>query len=152
MTPLRLGPTSPDIPRVLDLLRRAFAGMEGRIDPPSSLARMQSEDLARAAETAELWILPGPLACMILTPRPDHLYLGKLAVDASARGRGLARWMIAHAATRAAALDLPALRLQTRIELTENHATFTRLGFTEIARTAHPGYDRPTSLTFERRI
>ena len=46
----------------------------------------------------------------------------------------------------------PALELQTRIELTGNHAAFRRMGFVETARTAHPGFDRPTSITFRKRL
>ncbi|WP_010142013.1 GNAT family N-acetyltransferase [Oceanicola sp. S124] len=114
---------------------------------------MPPEALAREAAGNELWILPpaeAPLACMVLTVKPDHLYLGKLAVAETARGQGLARRMMDHAEARARALFLPRLRLQTRIELVENHATFRHLGFVEIARTAHPGYDQPTSLTFEK--
>jgi phosphinothricin acetyltransferase len=38
------------------------------------------------------------------------------------------------------------LELETRIELTENHATFARMGFIKTAETAHPGYERPTSI------
>ncbi|MBR9764045.1 MAG: GNAT family N-acetyltransferase [Rhodobacteraceae bacterium] len=154
MIPLRLGPQN-DMGPVHALLTRAFAYMEGRIDPPSSLGRMPPEVLAREAAENELWILPpaeAPLACMVLSPKPDHLYLGKLAVAEAARGRGLGRQMMDHAEARARALALPRLRLQTRIELSGNHATFRSLGFVEVARTAHPGYDRPTSLTFEKAV
>jgi hypothetical protein len=42
------------------------------------------------------------------------------------------------------------VELQTRIELVENHAIFAALGFVETARTAHKGYDRPTTLTFRK--
>ena len=44
------------------------------------------------------------------------------------------------------------LELQTRIELTENHATFGALGFKKIAETAHPGYSRPTSITMRKLV
>jgi hypothetical protein len=49
------------------------------------------------------------------------------------------------------ALGLDHLELQTRVELTENHATFRAMGFVETGRTAHPGYDR-TSITFRRAL
>lgn len=102
----------------------------------------------------------GPLcACVFLTPRPagpegrpGRLYIGKLAVAEAARGQGLARRLIDLAAARAMALGLPLLELQTRVELTENHATFRRLGFTQTGATAHAGHDRPTSLTFARPV
>ena len=44
----------------------------------------------------------------------------------------------------------PMLELQTRIELTANQAAFRKLGFHETARTAHAGYDRPTSVTMRK--
>ena len=149
--PRRLGPDDPALPEVLDLLRRAFAGMEGRIDPPSSLHRMDLATLRETARGAEVWAIGAPvLACVTLTPKADALYLGKLAVDGGARGTGLARRLVDHAARRATELGLPALELQTRIELVENHATFRRLDFEVTAETRHPGYDRTTSLTMRR--
>ncbi|TIT06768.1 MAG: GNAT family N-acetyltransferase, partial [Mesorhizobium sp.] len=43
-----------------------------------------------------------------------------------------------------------AIELQTRIELSTNHSAFARLGFGETERTAHEGYDRPTSITMRK--
>ena len=155
--PVRLGPAD-DMTALHALLVRAFAYMDGRIDPPSSLGRMTAETFAQEAREKEVWAIPGPSggagpsACMVLEPRADHLYLGKLAVAGARRGQGLARVMIEHAVDRARALGLPEVRLQTRVELDENHRTFIRLGFVEVGRTAHPGYDRPTSVTFARQV
>lgn len=133
----------------LALIRRAFAGMEGRIDPPSSIHRFTVQDL----KDGEFWVIgTPPRACVLLTPKPHALYLGKLAVEPGLQRQGLARRLIETAEVRARALGLPALELQTRVELAENHATFRALGFQEIARTAHPGYDRPTSITFRKRL
>ena len=42
--------------------------------------------------------------------------------------------------------------LDTRIELTENHATFAALGFTKIAERAHDGYERPTFITMRKTL
>jgi ribosomal protein S18 acetylase RimI-like enzyme len=125
------------------------ASMEGVIDPPSSLQRLTVAELGGA----EVWRIGLPLlACVTLSPRPGALYLGKLAVAAQARGQGQARALVAVAAARARALGLPALELQTRVELTANQAIFRHLGFAEVARTAHPGYDRPTSITYRRSL
>ncbi|OAN69367.1 GNAT family acetyltransferase [Rhodobacteraceae bacterium EhC02] len=144
-----------DMRPVLSLLTQAFAHMEGRIDPPSSLSRMGPAELAQEAARAELWVIDGktePLACMILTPKAETLYLGKLAVAHTARGQGLARRMIDTALERARALGLPSVSLQTRIELLENHVTFAALGFEMTESSAHPGYDRPTTLGFRRLV
>ena len=69
-----------------------------------------------------------------------------------ALGQGLARRLIEHAALRARSLGLPALELQSRVELTENHAAFQAMGFHEVGRTAHDGYAAPTSITFRRSV
>ncbi|MBA3909665.1 MAG: N-acetyltransferase [Rhodobacter sp.] len=152
MTP-RLA-TDPALwPAILALLHAEFAYMEGRIDPPSSLHTLTPEALTRQAEAGEIWVIGAPpLACVFLTPKPAALYIGKLAVARSHRGTGLARSLIDHAEGRARALHLPALELQTRVELTGNQAAFRALGFHEVARTAHPGHDRPTSITFRRPV
>ena len=138
---------------LLDLIRAAFAYMEGRIDPPSSMTALTAEKIARQAEAGEIWAIgTPPVACVFLTPKPDALYVGKLAVAASQRGMGHARALIDLAETRALALNLPALELETRVELTENHAIFRAMGFTETGRSAHAGFDRPTSITFRRGV
>jgi len=148
--PRQLTP-SDDMAPVHALLVGAFAYMDGRIDPPSSLSGLGPSDLCRIAAQAEMWVIgTPPCACVILTPQPDTLYLGKLAVAETARGRGLARALVELACARARALGLPSVTLQTRVELTGNHQTFQRLGFVETGRTAHPGFDRPTSVTFRR--
>lgn len=142
-----------DWPAVLALLHRAFAPMEGVIDPPSSLHRLTAEDIAAQSRSGEVWVIGAPaIACVFLTPKADALYVGKLAVDPSQQGRGHARALIGIAATRARALGLPALELQARVELAANHATFAALGFTRTGATAHAGYDRPTSYTFRRPV
>jgi predicted N-acetyltransferase YhbS len=136
---------------LLLLLQAAFASMGERIDPPSSMKLLTPDAIARQAHAGEVWAIgQPPVACVFLTQKPAALSIGKLAVAASHRRQGLACALIKLAEARARALQLPALELQTRIELLENASIFQSLGFTEVARTAHPGYDRPTSITFRR--
>lgn len=150
MTPRRCLPPF-DAAAILALLRAEFAYMEGRVDPPSSLARLTEADLLDQARAGEVWTIGDPpLACVFLTPKPGALYIGKLAVASGHRRKGLAAALIALAEGRAQALSLPALELQTRVELVENQAAWAALGFRETGRTAHPGYDRPTSITYRK--
>jgi predicted N-acetyltransferase YhbS len=103
------------------------------------------------AAPAEVWALGAPpIAVMVLTPKEDALYLGKLAVTHDRRREGLARVMVDAACARARTMGLAMIELQTRIELTSNQAAFAAMGFSEVARTAHPGFDRPTSITYRR--
>jgi ribosomal protein S18 acetylase RimI-like enzyme len=142
-----------DWPALLSLIQTEFAFMDGRIDPPSSMHALTPDSIALQARTGEVLVLGHPpVACVFLTPKPQALYVSKLAVAAAHRGKGLARRLIDLAETRARALHLPALELQTRVELTENQATFRALGFVEVARTAHPGFNRPTSITYRRAV
>lgn len=142
-----------DLDAVLDLMRTSFAYLDTRIDPPSSIHKLTLETLTEAATRSEIWVIgETPQACIILTRRPASLYLSKLAVAKAARGQGLARRLVQHALERAREMGMPSVTLQTRVELTENQAAFARLGFEEMCRTAHPGYDRPTSITFERKV
>ncbi len=150
MTP-RKAREAEDWEAIRELILRAFAFMEGRIDPPSSAHRLTPEAIARQAREGEVWLMGDPaVACLFLTPLPQALYLGKMAVEPALQGQGLGRALMGLAENRARALGLPALELETRIELVENQAAFRAMGFTQVAAKAHPGFDRPTSLTFRR--
>ncbi len=153
-TPRRLT-GAEDMAPVLNLVRDAFAYMDGIVDPPSSVHRLTEAALAAHAREAEVWVLDElglALACVVLTPMPGRLRIGKLAVDPGHRKQGLARRLLDHAAARAKALGLPALEMQSRVELTANHAAFAAMGFVRTGETAHPGHDRPTSVTFRRPV
>ena len=136
---------------LLALIQRAFAGMEGRIDPPSSLHLLTAARLA--GHVGENWVIGDPPeACMVLTEKPGRLYLGKLAVEPGLQGRGYGKALISCAEDRARALGFAVLELETRVELVENHEVFRRLGFQETGRKAHAGFDRATSVTFAKTV
>ena len=151
MIATRLLAADPALPQVLSLIQTEFAYMDGLIDPPSSIHVLTLADLQNPAH--EVWMIGRPPeACVILTPKPPALYIGKLAVAGQARRRGLATVLINRAADRAQELGLTHLELQTRIELVGNQAAFAAMGFVETGRTAHKGYDRPTSITYQRKV
>jgi GNAT superfamily N-acetyltransferase len=148
-------PDLSDIPALHRLLTDAFAGMAARIDPPSSMTRLSVDDLRVKLREEDLFLLRlegDPVACLFGTVSGDSYHVGKLAVRQDHRRRGLARDLMAAAEKRARALGLSRIELQSRVELTENHATFRALGFVETGRTAHDGYDRPTSVSFGRTL
>ncbi|OCW55667.1 hypothetical protein AWJ14_05940 [Hoeflea olei] len=137
------------------LLVRCFAYMEGRIDPPSSLAAMGPAELEAKSRTEILLLAMAGAriaGCLFLRLDADAVYIGKLAVDAPFRRQGLARRLIAAAEAIARETGRPKLVLQTRVELAENQDSFARLGFAITARTAHQGFDRPTSVTMTRPV
>lgn len=139
---------------VLTLLRSSFRYMEGRIDPPSSIHRLTEDGMrAHCHAGGEIWAMGRPVvACVFLKPKSGRLYLGKLAVQDGLRGQGIGRKMVDHAEARAVALGLSELELETRIELTENHRAFSRLGFTIAGTGRHEGYDRPTDVLMRKPV
>ena len=146
-------PESAVIPHLLRLIQSTFAYMDGRVSPPSSVHRLTRETLQENCARGEVWAIgPEPAACVFLTTQERCLYLGKLAVDPRFRRRGLARRMIETAEERARAQGHDVLELETRIELTENHAAFRRLGFKKSGEGAHDGYDHPTYIVMQKRL
>ncbi|MDX8468121.1 GNAT family N-acetyltransferase [Mesorhizobium sp. VK23B] len=146
----------PDFARwdeVLALILRAFAYMDGVIDPPSSAHRLTPENLKSKAgqETAFLALENGRIVgCIFALERAKDFYVGKLAVEPGLQGRGIGGRLMQAVEDFARRRGKNAIELQTRIELTANHAAFARLGFRETGRTAHEGYDRPTSITMRK--
>jgi GNAT superfamily N-acetyltransferase len=138
------------------LLHDAFADMEDRIDPSSSLHQMSPDGIAHFAQDNTIIVIEDtpdiPIACVFLNIKGPALYIGKLAVAPNHRGRGFAAKLIQGATHKARDLDLPFLELETRIELVENHAIFQAMGFAETAQTAHEGYAQPTSITMRKAL
>ncbi|PDV87293.1 GNAT family N-acetyltransferase [Rhizobium sp. H4] len=155
MTIIRLDQSFTRWDELLALILTAFASMNGRIDPPSSALKLTTESLAEKAgtEIGHVAIEDEKLiGCLFLRPEADCLYVGKLAVLPEAQGRGLGKRLLATAEATAVALGLAALRLETRIELTENHAVFGAWGFSTTAEKAHPGFARTTFIEMRKML
>ena len=140
---------------LLTIIRKSFAHMDGVIDPPSSVHRLTSETLQTKARS-EIGFLAHAgdaiIGCAFIAEKADHFYLGKLAVLPAYQGHGVGRRLLGAAEKHATGAGKPLLELQTRVELTGNHRAFHALGFVETGRTAHQGYDRPTSVTMRKRL
>ena len=137
------------------LLSECFAYMEEKIDPPSSLSRMTPENLRDKSSQDTLLIVLHKdqlIACAFFEIREDVVYVGKVAVRNSHRRRGITRKVIDLASEFAIEKGKFCLELQARIELTDNHQTFGRLGFVKTGEDSHEGFNRPTSITMQKTI
>ncbi|WP_181903935.1 GNAT family N-acetyltransferase [Ciceribacter selenitireducens] len=153
MEMLRIGADFDRYEELLDVILAAFAFMDGRIDPPSSAHRLTPASLRQKAaqEIAFAAVEKGQLVgCIFLKPEEATLYIGKLAVHPAAQGKGIGRLMLARAEATARELGLACLRLETRVELTENHRMFAAWGFGRAAENRHAGYDRTTSIEMRK--
>lgn len=152
---IRRAAADTDWASVLSLVLKAFAYMEDRIDPPSSANRLTQKDMAAQAKSGVVLLAEndcGLVGCVFLTPKTEAMYIGKLAVDPSCQGIGIGRRLFEASVEVAEEQGYAEMELQARVELTENHAAFAAMGFRETGRTAHDGYDRPTSVTMRCRL
>ena len=150
---LRIGADFERYEELLDVILAAFAFMDGRIDPPSSAHRLTPASLRQKAaqEIAFAAVEKGQLVgCIFLKPEEATLYIGKLAVHPAAQGKGIGRLLLGRAEAMARELGLACLRLETRVELTENHRLFAAWGFAKTAENRHAGYDRTTSIEMRK--
>ena len=144
-----------DWPTIHKLVADAFAYMDGRIDPPSSIHRWSPDVFASEAQSGAVYLAEENGALIgagFGRIAGDAYYIGKIAVSPKARGKGVAKAIVAIAEADAKLRALPTLELESRIELTENHNTFAALGFVKTGETAHQGYDRPTSITMRKPV
>lgn len=126
--------TPADASAVRQLVRDAYAKwvpLMGR-EPMPMLA---DYDLAVQAHEVDLAYMEGALAAVIeIIVHPDHLFIENLAVASGYQGRGLGRYLLAHAEARARELARPTLRLLTAQEMAGNVQLYQSVGF-QIERT-----------------
>lgn len=151
----RAGDEFSDWTGLLGLLHEAFAYMEKRIDPPSSLHGFTPASIAGKAKGEALFLATDGdelVGCVFARRRGDTLCIGKLAVRTDRQRSGIGRRLMDAAERFALDSGLPHMELETRIELVENHAAFAEMGFVRFAETSHQGYDRPTAITMRKRL
>lgn len=152
---VRIDESFEQFEELLALILSSFAYMDGVIDPPSSAHLMTLDTLAQKAKDEIAFVaLDGHelVGCIFCKPEAASLYVGKLAVSPSAQGKGVGSALLRIAEETAHGLGLPALRLETRIELVGNHQRFSSWGFAKTAENSHPGYSRTTSIEMTKHL
>jgi GNAT superfamily N-acetyltransferase len=155
VTIMRASKQFEDWTGLLTLLQQAFAYQTGRIDPPSSLNKLDAPGLASKAQEENLFLaLEGDqvIGCLFARCKPEAVYVGKFAVSPGRQKQGVGRGLMEAAEDLARRVGRNVLEVETRIELVENHETFTALGFTKVAEHSHPGYDRPTYVLMRKTL
>lgn len=145
-----------DAEQLSALIVGAFSSYRVQLDPPSSAPNETPEAVrvklathgAAIAESAGIGI-----GCVLFTQQePETLYVGRLAVEAAWRGRGVARALMAFAEAEARNGGLRILQVKVRIPLADNQRFFKCCGFAEVGRESHAGYSAPTMIRMEKRL
>jgi GNAT superfamily N-acetyltransferase len=141
--------------KLLELLHAAFAYQNARIDPPSSLHKLDAQSLCQKAGQEKLFLaFEGEeiIGCAFARIKPACVYVGKVAVLPARQGQGIGRLLMQAVEGFAQGVGRPILELETRIELLENHKTFSAFGFVKVGEYSHPGYTRITSITMHKAL
>ena len=136
------------------IMQEAFAEYRGVLNPPSSTHDETVHDVEQAIERGGAllaWKGDVLVASARFEPRPDYLYVERVAVLPEHRRKGIAAAMMARMADVARDLGLPEVRVGVRQSLPGNVRLYERLGFEIVAVEPHPrGPDK--SLWMVRRL
>jgi ribosomal protein S18 acetylase RimI-like enzyme len=130
-----------DAALVRQIMLDSFAEFRGTLEPPSSALDETLEDTRQAIDAggaALAWLGDAAVGSARYLPRPDYLYVGRLAVLPAYRGRGIAAALMTALEDQARHLGLPEVRVEVRLSLPGNVAFFRRLGFQTISEQPHP--------------
>jgi predicted N-acetyltransferase YhbS len=144
-----------DAPMVAALVRAAFAVQSIATDPPPSALRVTEEDIVAHLRVGAGMVAEaagGLVGAAQWNEQDGGLYLGRLAVAPTWRGRGIAKALVAAAEAAGEQMALPRIHLSTRLVLIDNRRLFAACGFVETTRQAHPGYAEPTFVNMEKRL
>lgn len=145
-----------DAARIAATIAAAFEQYRGKLIPESGAfgetAEAIAAELAKGAGAIVAERNGEMVGCVMIHEMEGDLYFGRLAVLPAARGTGLARRLIDAVEADARRRGLPGIRLGVRVVLTDNQRLFQSLGYREISREAHPGFDHPTSINMRKSL
>ena len=145
-----------DAAEIAATIAAAFEQYRGKLIPESGAfgetAEAIASELAKGAGAIVAERNGEMVGCVMIHEMEGDLYFGRLAVLPAARGTGLARRLIDAVEADARRRGLPGIRLGVRVALTDNQRLFQSLGYREISREAHPGFDHPTSINMRKSL
>ena len=146
--------TIADAPVLVATIAAAFEQYRGKLVPESGAFRETAAGIAAELKKDAGAIIAERngvvLGCVMTKLEEGDLYLGRLSVLPTARGEGLAAHLIEAVENEARRRRLPGVRLGVRVVLTGNQRLFQSLGYREISREAHEGFDYMTSINMRK--
>jgi GNAT superfamily N-acetyltransferase len=145
--------TLADADKAAEVIRTAFAAQSRLTSPPSSALLETGQSIAaKIAVGGGFGAFDGGalIAIALWSLNGDALHVARVSVAPRARGRGIARSLIAACEAEARALRARRMTLKTRLELPENERLFERCGFARREVDAHSGFEGPTTAVMEK--
>ena len=137
------------------LCKSCFLTHHGRIDPPTSMDKETVESYQQRILDDNCAVLTEKdkiVGCIFYTQTKAGFYFYKLAVDPNYRRQGLAQKLLCHIENEALKVGVKRISLNVRIQLLENITLFTKQGYNEVGRHAHPGFDKPTYIEMVKHL
>jgi ribosomal protein S18 acetylase RimI-like enzyme len=153
--------TAADAAVLAATIAAAFEQYRGKLVPESGafaetadgIAAELAHDLSKGGAGAIVAERNGTVVGCVMTKLLEgDFYLGRLSVLPAARGLGVAGRLIEAVEAEAQARGLPGVRLGVRVALPANQRLFNSLGYREISREAHPGFDHFTSINMRKAL
>lgn len=148
--------TAADAAAIAATIAASFEQYRGKLEPESGAFRETAEgiaaELARESGAIVAERNGHMLGCVMVKLIEDDLYFGRLSVVPAARGEGIARRLVEAVEDEARRRELAGVRLGVRVVLTENQQLFSSMGYVEISREAHEGFDHPTSINMRKAL
>lgn len=149
-----------DAPIIAATIRQAFAEYRDSLVPPSGALSETAEsiaaELAGQYEAAIASLQPPSTGtetvagCVLFRSDGNDLYFGRLSVLPAYRGAGIARALVAHVEAEAKSRGCPGVVLGVRVALPANQQFFAGLGYAEVARHKHPGFNHETWIAMRK--
>jgi GNAT superfamily N-acetyltransferase len=138
------------------LIVAAFEEYRGWLVPPSAALDETpttiATELAGSSGAALAEVDGVGAGCVLFSPRGADLYFGRLSVLPAHRRIGIAEALVAFVEAEAARRGAAGVLLSVRIALPANQRLFARLGYAEVGRLAHVGFDRPTWIDMRKSL
>ncbi|MBY0323782.1 MAG: GNAT family N-acetyltransferase [Reyranella sp.] len=148
--------TAADAAAIHATIAASFEQYRGKLEPESGAFRETVEgiaaELARESGAIVAERNGRMVGCVMVKLMEDDLYFGRLSVVPEARGQGISRRLVEAVEDEARRRELAGVQLGVRIVLVENQKLFTSMGYVEISREAHEGFDHPTSINMRKAL
>jgi predicted N-acetyltransferase YhbS len=148
--------TAVDAAAIAATIAASFEQYRGKLEPESGAFRETAEgiaaELARESGAIVAERNGRMIGCVMVKLIEDDLYFGRLSVVPGARGEGIARRLVEAVEDEARRRELAGIQLGVRIVLVENQQLFSSMGYVEISREAHEGFDHPTSINMRKAL